>query len=184
MMRMLGALLLMGGMALAGRRWHLRAQRFGFRGHHGSFGLNSQKSRKEPRTMDPAIKKTALRMITYGLFVATSRDDSGPAAGTINWISQSSFTPPLIMVAIKGDSALHRAIANSRRFIVHVVAKDQKDLGGIVSWRAACWSAVFAWSNCSMAGPLEVRESTGMGTRTFMKIIMSRRRPWTNLQRH
>jgi flavin reductase (DIM6/NTAB) family NADH-FMN oxidoreductase RutF len=78
--------------------------------------------------MDPAIKKKALRMITYGLFVATSRDDSGPAAGTINWISQSSFTPPLIMVAIKGDSALHRAITASRTFIVHVVGKDQKDL--------------------------------------------------------
>src|SRR5260370_37433837 len=78
--------------------------------------------------MDPAIKKKALRMITYGLFVATSRDDSGPAAGTINWISQSSFTPPLIMVAIKGDSALHRAITASRKFIVHAVAKDQKDL--------------------------------------------------------
>ena len=78
--------------------------------------------------MDPAIKKKALRMITYGLFVATSRDDSGSAAGTINWISQSSFTPPLIMVAIKADSALHRAITASRKFIVHVVGKDQKDL--------------------------------------------------------
>ncbi len=78
--------------------------------------------------MDPAIKKKALRMITYGLFVATSRDDSGPAAGTINWISQSSFTPPLIMVAIKADSALHRAITASRKFIVHVVGKDQKGL--------------------------------------------------------
>jgi flavin reductase (DIM6/NTAB) family NADH-FMN oxidoreductase RutF len=78
--------------------------------------------------MDPAIKKKALRMITYGLFVATSRDDAGPAAGTINWISQSSFTPPLIMVAIKADSALHRAVTTSRRFIVHVIGKDQKEL--------------------------------------------------------
>jgi len=78
--------------------------------------------------MDPAVKKKALRMITYGLFVATSQDGSGPAAGTINWISQSSFTPPLIMVAIKGDSALHRAIAASLRFIIHVVGKDQKEL--------------------------------------------------------
>jgi len=78
--------------------------------------------------MDPAIKKQALRMITYGLFVATSRDDSGPAAGTINWISQSSFTPPLIMVAIKADGALHRALTASRKFIVHVVANDQKEL--------------------------------------------------------
>jgi flavin reductase (DIM6/NTAB) family NADH-FMN oxidoreductase RutF len=78
--------------------------------------------------MDPAVKKKALRMITYGLFVATARDDSGPAAGAINWISQSSFTPPLIMMAIKADSALHRAIETSRRFIVHVVGKDQKEL--------------------------------------------------------
>jgi len=78
--------------------------------------------------MDPAVKKKALRMINYGLFVATAQDDSGPAAGAINWISQSSFTPPLIMVAIKVDSALHRAVTASRKFIVHVVAKDQKDL--------------------------------------------------------
>lgn len=78
--------------------------------------------------MDPAAKKKALRMITYGLCVATSRDDAGPAAGTINWISQSSFTPPLVMVAIKADSALHRAIANSRIFAIHIVGKSQKDL--------------------------------------------------------
>jgi flavin reductase (DIM6/NTAB) family NADH-FMN oxidoreductase RutF len=78
--------------------------------------------------MDPAIKKKALRMITYGLFVATSRDDSGPAASSINWISQSSFTPPLIMVAIKADSGLHRAVTASRRFIVHVPGKDQREL--------------------------------------------------------
>ena len=78
--------------------------------------------------MDPAIKKKALRMISYGLYVATSRDDSGVAAGTINWISQSSFTPPWVMVAIKADSTLHRAITNSRKFIVHVVGKDQKEL--------------------------------------------------------
>jgi flavin reductase (DIM6/NTAB) family NADH-FMN oxidoreductase RutF len=78
--------------------------------------------------MDPAAKKKALRMITYGLFVATARDDAGAAAGAINWISQSSFTPPLIMVAFKTDSALHRAVLSSRKFIIHLVGKDQKEL--------------------------------------------------------
>jgi flavin reductase (DIM6/NTAB) family NADH-FMN oxidoreductase RutF len=78
--------------------------------------------------MDPAVKKKALRLLTYGLCVATSRDASGPAAGTINWISQSSFTPPLVMAAIKADSALHRAIAASRVFAVHAVGKSQKEL--------------------------------------------------------
>ena len=78
--------------------------------------------------MDAAVKKKALRMITYGLFVATARDDASPAAGAINWISQSSFTPPLIMVAFKTDTALHRAALSSRKFIIHVVWKDQKEL--------------------------------------------------------
>ena len=78
--------------------------------------------------MDPAAKKKALRLLSYGLCVATSRDDAGPAAGTINWISQSSFTPPLVMVAIKADSGLHRAVSASRIFAVHIVGKSQKDL--------------------------------------------------------
>ena len=78
--------------------------------------------------MDPAAKKKALRLLSYGLCVATSRDDTGPAAGTVNWISQSSFTPPLVMVAIKADSGLHRAVAASRIFAVHIVGKSQKEL--------------------------------------------------------
>jgi len=78
--------------------------------------------------MDPNAKKRALRMLTYGLYVATSREESGPAAGTINWISQSSFTPPLVMAAIKDGSGLRRAIAASRVFAVHIVSKSQKEM--------------------------------------------------------
>jgi flavin reductase (DIM6/NTAB) family NADH-FMN oxidoreductase RutF len=78
--------------------------------------------------MDAAAKKKALRLLSYGLCVATSRDDSGPAAGTINWISQSSFSPPLVMAAIKANTGLHRAISASRAFAVHIVGKSQKDM--------------------------------------------------------
>jgi flavin reductase (DIM6/NTAB) family NADH-FMN oxidoreductase RutF len=78
--------------------------------------------------MDPAVRKKALRMLRYGLCVATSRDDSGPAAGTINWISQSSFTPPLVMVAFKVGTHLQQTVAASRVFIVHIVGKNQKEM--------------------------------------------------------
>jgi flavin reductase (DIM6/NTAB) family NADH-FMN oxidoreductase RutF len=78
--------------------------------------------------MDPAAKKKALRLLSYGLCVATSRDEAGPAAGTINWLSQTSFSPPLVMVAIRLDSGLHRAVASSRVFAIHIVGKSQKDL--------------------------------------------------------
>jgi flavin reductase (DIM6/NTAB) family NADH-FMN oxidoreductase RutF len=78
--------------------------------------------------MDPAARRKALRLLSYGLCVATSRDDDGPAGGTITWVSQASFTPPLVMAAIKADSGLHRAISASRMFAVHIVGKSQKDL--------------------------------------------------------
>ena len=78
--------------------------------------------------MDPAAKKKALRLLSYGLCVATSYSDAGPAAGTINWISQSSFDPPLVMVAIKLDTGLHRAVFDSRVFAIHIVGKSQRNL--------------------------------------------------------
>jgi flavin reductase (DIM6/NTAB) family NADH-FMN oxidoreductase RutF len=77
--------------------------------------------------MDPNAKKKALRLITYGLYVATSRSGDDFAAGTINWVSQSSFDPPLVMAGIKADSRLHAVIAASRAFAIHIVGKDQKD---------------------------------------------------------
>jgi flavin reductase (DIM6/NTAB) family NADH-FMN oxidoreductase RutF len=78
--------------------------------------------------MDPNQKKSALRKMTYGLYVATARDSESVAGGTINWISQASFEPPLIMAGIKRDSRLHQAIENSKAFAVHVVGKTQKAL--------------------------------------------------------
>jgi flavin reductase (DIM6/NTAB) family NADH-FMN oxidoreductase RutF len=78
--------------------------------------------------MDPAQKKKALRMITYGLYVATSRHGELYGSGTINWLSQSSFDPPLIMAGIKNDSSLNEAITGSRAFAVHILSKGQKEL--------------------------------------------------------
>ena len=78
--------------------------------------------------MDPNEKKKALRLLTYGLYVATSRDASNYAGGTINWLSQSSFSPPLVMAGIQRGSSLHQAITASRVFAVHVVGRSQKEL--------------------------------------------------------
>lgn len=78
--------------------------------------------------MDPQAKKKALRQITYGLYVATARDANGCAGGTINWLSQSSFAPPLVMAGIQRDSSLHQAIVASRAFVIHIVGRSQKDL--------------------------------------------------------
>lgn len=78
--------------------------------------------------MNPEMKKKALRMITYGLYILTSKSGDRYSAGTVNWLSQSSFEPPLVMVGVKRDSGLHSAISESGVFAVNILASDQKEI--------------------------------------------------------
>ena len=78
--------------------------------------------------MDPQIKKQTLRLLTYGLHVVTATHENNFAAGSINWLSQASFEPPLVMVAIKKDSGLHRLVEMSGAFAVNVLASNQKEV--------------------------------------------------------
>ena len=46
--------------------------------------------------MNADAKKTVLRMIPYGLYILTADDGKGSiAAATVNWVTQTAFTPPL-----------------------------------------------------------------------------------------
>jgi flavin reductase (DIM6/NTAB) family NADH-FMN oxidoreductase RutF len=77
--------------------------------------------------MNPARKK-ALRLLTYGIYVVTARDGEHYAAGTITWLSQSSFDPPLVMAAFQKKSSLHRAVSGSGAFAVNIVGAHQQKL--------------------------------------------------------
>jgi flavin reductase (DIM6/NTAB) family NADH-FMN oxidoreductase RutF len=79
--------------------------------------------------MDPQAKKTALRAITYGLYVLTARDGDEFAAAGVNWLSQASFEPPLVMVGIKRDNDSHRLIERTGAFAVNVLGEDQLEVG-------------------------------------------------------
>jgi flavin reductase (DIM6/NTAB) family NADH-FMN oxidoreductase RutF len=78
--------------------------------------------------MDPQAKKVALRAITYGLVVLTSRDGDEVAASGVNWLSQASFDPPLVMAAVKADSGACALVARTGSFAVNVLADDQLDV--------------------------------------------------------
>jgi len=67
-------------------------------------------------------------LLTYGLYVLTAADGQDLAAGTVNWLSQASFTPPLVMVGVKTDSRLHELIERSHSFAVNILAAEQKDV--------------------------------------------------------
>jgi flavin reductase (DIM6/NTAB) family NADH-FMN oxidoreductase RutF len=78
--------------------------------------------------MDPNAKKTALRMIPYGLYVLTAAHGDRVAAGTVNWVTQASFEPPLIVVGVKTDSGAHALIKDSKAFCLNVLGKGQQAL--------------------------------------------------------
>ncbi len=80
-------------------------------------------------SMDPNDKKLALRAINYGLFVLTAKLDEDYAAAGVNWLSQASFEPPLVMAALKADSGAAQLAARAGAFAVNVLADDQLDVG-------------------------------------------------------
>ncbi len=76
--------------------------------------------------MDQNAKKTALRMIPYGLYVLTAEGAAGAAAATVNWVTQASFAPPLVAVGVKADSHTHAVIKQSNAFALNVLGKGQQ----------------------------------------------------------
>ena len=79
----------------------------------------------------------ALRKITYGFYIVTTRkrgeemsthEQDYVAAATVSWVSQASFDPPLVTVAIRKQSDLHETIEKSRVFAVNIVGKGDQDM--------------------------------------------------------
>ncbi|MDD5543722.1 MAG: flavin reductase family protein [Acidobacteriia bacterium] len=78
--------------------------------------------------MDAEAKKKVLRMINYGLYVLSAKQDAQVAAATVNWLSQASFNPPLVMVGLKKDSQTYQVVLKSMHFTVNVLGKEQKNI--------------------------------------------------------
>lgn len=75
--------------------------------------------------MDAEAKKTALRMIPYGLYVLTATGADGRmSAATVNWVTQASFAPPLVAVGVKTDSGVHALIDAAGAFVLNVIGKS------------------------------------------------------------
>ncbi len=77
--------------------------------------------------MDADAKKTALRMIPYGIYVLTAEDsDANIAAATVNWVTQTSFDPPLVAIGVKADSGAYAIVKSSGKFALNFLGKGQQ----------------------------------------------------------
>ena len=79
--------------------------------------------------MNNDAKKIVLRMIPYGIYVLTADDGKGNiAAATVNWVTQSAFAPPLVVVGVKADSGTYQTVKAAGVFALNMLGKDQKAL--------------------------------------------------------
>jgi flavin reductase (DIM6/NTAB) family NADH-FMN oxidoreductase RutF len=74
--------------------------------------------------MDLEAKKKVLRSFTYGLYILTAQDGEEVAAGTVNWVTQASFQPPLIALGVKAESRLHALIERTGKLCLMTLAHD------------------------------------------------------------
>ena len=78
--------------------------------------------------MDLQAKKTALRKIPHGVYVVGVKRGEQLNAFTATWLTQVSFTPPLVAMGIKKDSHSLEMIRQDRVFSVNLLGKDQKPI--------------------------------------------------------
>lgn len=79
--------------------------------------------------MNADAKKTALRMIPYGIYVMTAEGADGSiAAATVNWVTQTSFEPPLVVIGVKGDSGARAILEKTQNFALNMLGKGQQNV--------------------------------------------------------
>jgi flavin reductase (DIM6/NTAB) family NADH-FMN oxidoreductase RutF len=76
------------------------------------------------------------KQMTYGYYILTAlkkgdnlktREKDYVATGTVNWVSQVSFSPEILSVAVGQASDLNETIDYSGHFTVHILSKDHKE---------------------------------------------------------
>ena len=81
--------------------------------------------------LDLEAKKILLRKIPHGLFICGVRDSDEVNGFTASWVTQGSFEPPLVVMAVKADGTSHEIIKRTRLFSLNVLRADQKELAAI-----------------------------------------------------
>ena len=74
------------------------------------------------------MDRRPLRLITYGLYIASIGGDSGFSAAVINWLTQASFEPPLLVIALKKGSTINQLFREKRYMTINIVPSGDLDM--------------------------------------------------------
>ena len=100
---------------------------------------------------DPDNFRGALGTFVTGVTVVTTDSPEGPVAIVANSFASVSLDPPLVLWSPAKASKRFEHFAGSRRFAVHVLAADQRDIcAAVVKSKTAISKIPFHHSHCGM----------------------------------
>src|SRR3989454_12033164 len=79
-------------------------------------------------SMKAAAEQTVLRLFTSGLYALTVNREGDEHGITANWVSQSSFDPTMVVVAVESTSKMIEMIRDAHHFALSVFHEGQRDL--------------------------------------------------------
>jgi len=74
------------------------------------------------------VRGDALRLLSSGLYVLTACSAETIHAAAVSWVTQVSFQPPLVLMALRRNSHLAQAVRKGHRFALNILASDQAAL--------------------------------------------------------
>jgi flavin reductase (DIM6/NTAB) family NADH-FMN oxidoreductase RutF len=74
------------------------------------------------------VRSDALRLLSSGLYVLTTCVADTIHAAAVSWVSQVSFEPPLVLVALRRNSHLAHAVSKTHRFALNILGSNQASL--------------------------------------------------------
>ena len=67
-------------------------------------------------SLDLDAKKTLLRKIPHGLFICGVTEGQEVNGFTASWVTQASFEPPLVVMAVRSAGSSHGIIERTKQF--------------------------------------------------------------------
>ncbi len=81
--------------------------------------------------LDLEAKKVLLRKIPHGLFICGVSEGGEVNGFTASWVTQGSFEPPLVVMAVRREGSSHGIIERTKLFSLNFLRADQKDLAAV-----------------------------------------------------
>jgi flavin reductase (DIM6/NTAB) family NADH-FMN oxidoreductase RutF len=76
--------------------------------------------------MDENAKSHSLNQIAYGMYIIGSKSGEDLNGMTANWVTQTSFDPPLVAISVENDAHTRKLIDEGKVFTVNLVEDNDE----------------------------------------------------------